>query len=154
MKLRSQASYIIDTDKHAMAQSREQASYFGGTARRRAATRIQAWWRGTLVRRALLHAALRAWVVQRWWRRARARARERRRREALVRYARRERAVVTLQSLVRMWRVHWRYRQVLDAIGVIRGHWRCHNCRACASLRAHCVITATHLQFHIEIVNH
>nr|KAF6474998.1 hypothetical protein HJG63_011094 [Rousettus aegyptiacus] len=34
----------------------------------KAATEIQAWWRGTLVRRALLHAALRAWVIQSWWR--------------------------------------------------------------------------------------
>ncbi|KAF7459811.1 hypothetical protein GHT09_020269 [Marmota monax] len=28
------------------------------------ATKIQAWWRGTLVRRALLHAALRVWIIQ------------------------------------------------------------------------------------------
>ncbi|ELK25070.1 IQ domain-containing protein F2 [Myotis davidii] len=77
----------------------------------------------------------------------------RRRREALVSYAIRERAVVKLQSLVRMWRVHWRYCQVLNAIYVIRGHWQSHHCQTCALLRGHCVVTATHLQFHIEITN-
>nr|KAF6474999.1 hypothetical protein HJG63_011094 [Rousettus aegyptiacus] len=72
----------------------------------KAATEIQAWWRGTL-----------------------------------------------LQSLVRMWRVHWRYCQVLKAIYVIRGHWQQHNCQTCAVLRSHCVVTATHLQFHIEVID-
>ncbi|XP_036187430.1 IQ domain-containing protein F2-like [Myotis myotis] len=121
--------------------------------RTRAARRIQAWWRGLLVRRALLHAALRAWTIQRWWRQTLQQRLHRRRREALVSYAIRERAVVKLQSLVRMWRVHWRYCQVLNAIYVIRGHWQSHHCQTCALLRGHCVVTATHLQFHIEITN-
>ncbi|XP_069849573.1 IQ domain-containing protein F2-like [Dipodomys merriami] len=120
---------------------------------RNAAIQIQAWWRGTLVRRALLHAALRAWVIQCWWRLILLRMLEKKRRENLISYASQERAIVKLQSLVRMWRVHWRYCQVLNAIYVIRGHWQCHNCQMCSFLRAHCVITATHLQFHIEIVN-
>ncbi|XP_075852476.1 IQ domain-containing protein F3 isoform X4 [Microcebus murinus] len=34
----------------------------------RAAGKIQAWWRGNLVRRILLVAALRAWMIQCWWR--------------------------------------------------------------------------------------
>ncbi|XP_004676635.1 PREDICTED: IQ domain-containing protein F2-like [Condylura cristata] len=118
-----------------------------------AATKIQAWWRGTLVRRTLLHAALRAWVIQSWWRLVLDRQRQRMRREALIAYATRERAVVKLQSLVRMWRVHWRYCQVLEAIYVIQCHWLCHNCQTCALLRGHCVVTATHLQFHIEVIN-
>ena len=33
----------------------------------KAVVSIQAWWRGTLVRRTLLHAALRAWIIQCWW---------------------------------------------------------------------------------------
>lgn len=33
----------------------------------KAAVAIQAWWRGTLVRRTLLHAALKAWIIQCWW---------------------------------------------------------------------------------------
>ena len=119
----------------------------------KAATKIQAWWRGTLVRRTLLHAALQAWVIQRWWRLTLTRMLHRQRRTALVNYAVRERAVVKLQSLVRMWRVHWRYCQVLSAIYIIQCHWHCHDCQTCALLRGHCVVTATHLQFHIEITN-
>ncbi|ELK15151.1 IQ domain-containing protein F2 [Pteropus alecto] len=119
----------------------------------KAATEIQAWWRGTLVRRALLHAALRAWVIQSWWRLMLMRALDRKRREALVSYVNRERAVVKLQSLVRMWRIHWRYCQVLKAIYNIRCHWQQQNCQTCALLQGHCVVTATHLQFHIEIIN-
>ncbi|KAG8523947.1 IQ domain-containing protein F2 [Galemys pyrenaicus] len=118
-----------------------------------AATTIQAWWRGTLVRRTLLHAALRAWVIQCWWRLILDRQRQKMQRQALIVYATRERAVVKLQSLVRMWRIHWRYCQVLDAIYVIQCHWRCHQCQTCALLRGHCVVTATHLQFHIEVIN-
>ncbi|XP_012368142.2 IQ domain-containing protein F2 [Octodon degus] len=118
-----------------------------------AAILIQAWWRGTLVRRTLLHAALRAWIIQCWWRQILMQLLEKRRRAALMDYATRERAVVKLQSLVRMWRIHWRYCQVLNAIYVIQCHWQCHNCQTCAFLRGHCVVTATHLQFHIEIIN-
>ncbi|KAI5174281.1 Iq Domain-Containing Protein F2 [Manis pentadactyla] len=72
---------------------------------------------------------------------------------ALITYTCRERAVVKLQSLVRMCCVHWRYCQVLDAVYVIQCHWR-HNCQTCAVLQGHCVVTAMHLQFHIEILNH
>ncbi|KAM4821255.1 IQ domain-containing protein F2 [Thomomys bottae] len=124
-----------------------------GRQERNAAIQIQAWWRGTLVRRALLHAALQAWVIQCWWRLTLLRLLEKKRREVLVHYANQERAVVKLQSLVRMWRIHWRYCQVLNAIYIIQGHWECHNCQTCSFLRAHCVITTTHLQFHIEIIN-
>ncbi|XP_004420042.1 PREDICTED: IQ domain-containing protein F2 [Ceratotherium simum simum] len=121
--------------------------------KRAAATEIQAWWRGTLLRRTLLHAALRAWIIQRWWRKTLVRLLLKKRRAALITYTNRERAVVKLQSLVRMWRIHWRYCQVLNAIYIIQCHWQCHNCQTCALLRGHCVVTATHLQFHIEIIN-
>ncbi|XP_060058453.1 IQ domain-containing protein F2-like isoform X2 [Erinaceus europaeus] len=119
----------------------------------KASIKLQAWWRGTLVRRTLLHAALRAWVIQCWWRLTTDRLLQKKRREALVAYAHAERAVVKLQSLIRMWRVCWRYNQVLNAIYFIQCHWQCHNCQTCAFLRGHCVVTDTHLQFHIEIVN-
>ncbi|XP_055131186.1 IQ domain-containing protein F2 [Symphalangus syndactylus] len=121
--------------------------------RTKATVKIQAWWRGTLVRRTLLHAALRAWIIQRWWRMTLLRVLEKKRQAALIAYATRERAVIKLQSLVRMWRVRWRYCQVLNAIYVIQDHWQCHDCQTCALLRGHCVVTATHLQFHIEIIN-
>ncbi|XP_029774563.1 IQ domain-containing protein F2 isoform X2 [Suricata suricatta] len=119
----------------------------------KAATEIQAWWRGTLVRRTLLHAALRAWIIQRWWRLTLDSLLQKKRKQALVTYANTMRAVVKIQSLVRMWRIHWRYHQVLNAIYVIQCHWQCHNCNTCALLRGHCVVTASHLQFHIEIIN-
>ncbi|XP_058144707.1 IQ domain-containing protein F2 [Dasypus novemcinctus] len=119
----------------------------------KAATQIQAWWRGTLVRRTLLHAALRAWIIQCWWRLVLARQLEKKRQAALIAYAEKERAVVKLQSLVRMWRIHWRYCQVLDAIYVIRCHWKHNTCPTCAFLRGHCVVTTTHLQLHIEMIN-
>ncbi|XP_007639336.1 IQ domain-containing protein F2 [Cricetulus griseus] len=120
----------------------------------KAAIKIQAWWRGTLVRRTLLHAALRAWILQCWWRLMLGRILEKKRRQALIDYSHTERAVVKLQSLIRMWRVQWRYCQVLSAIYVIQAHWKYHNCQSCAYLRGHCVITTTHLQFHIEIIDH
>ena len=115
---------------------------------------MQAWWRGTLVRRTLLHAALGAWVIQCWWRLTLRRILEKKRRKVLIDFSNTERAVVTLQSLVRMWRIHWRYCQVLSAIYTIQGHWKYHNCESCSLLRGHCVITTTHLQFHIEIIDH
>ncbi|XP_051029447.1 IQ domain-containing protein F2-like [Phodopus roborovskii] len=120
----------------------------------KAAIKIQAWWRGTLVRRTLLHAALRAWIIQCWWRLTLRRVLEKKRRKALIDYSQRERAVVKLQSLIRMWRIYWRYCQVLSAIYIIQAHWKYHNCQSCSFLRGHCVITTTHLQFHIEIIDH
>nr|XP_042138107.1 IQ domain-containing protein F2-like [Peromyscus maniculatus bairdii] len=123
-------------------------------AKIKAAIKVQAWWRGTLVRRTLLHAALRAWIIQCWWRLTLGRNLEKKRRKALIDYSNRERAVVKLQSLIRMWRIHWRYCQVLNAICIIQGHWKYHNCQSCSLLRGHCVITTTHLQFHIEIIDH
>ncbi|XP_050996342.1 IQ domain-containing protein F2-like [Acomys russatus] len=122
--------------------------------KKRAAIRLQAWWRGTLVRRTLLHATLRAWIIQCWWRLTVRRMQEKKRRKMLLDYSHKEQAVVKLQSLIRMWRVHWRYCQVLSAIYIIQGHWKYHNCQSCSLLRGHCVITATHLQFHIEIIDH
>nr|XP_048273373.1 IQ domain-containing protein F2 isoform X1 [Myodes glareolus] len=122
--------------------------------RTKAAVKLQAWWRGTLVRRTLLHAALRVWIIQCWWRLTLWKILEKKRRKALVEFSNKERAVVKIQSLIRMWRIHWRYCQVLSAIYIIQGHWKYHNCQSCSLLRGHCVITTTHLQFHIEIIDH
>ncbi|XP_075823827.1 IQ domain-containing protein F2 isoform X2 [Microtus pennsylvanicus] len=120
----------------------------------KAAIKLQAWWRGTLVRRTLLHAALKVWIIQCWWRLTLCRILEKKRRKALIDFSNRERAIVKIQSLIRMWRIHWRYCQVLSAIYIIQGHWKYHNCQSCSLLRGHCVITTTHLQFHIEIIDH
>ncbi|XP_020926794.1 IQ domain-containing protein F1-like isoform X2 [Sus scrofa] len=62
------------------------------------AVKIQAWWRGTLVRRTLLHAALRASIIQYWWKQKLAELLEKRRRAALEYYARQNWAAVRLQS--------------------------------------------------------
>ncbi|ELR54730.1 IQ domain-containing protein F2, partial [Bos mutus] len=147
---------IEDKEEVTMKKMKEQQKKREKTKNGRrviAAKKIQAWWRGTLVRRTLLHAALSTWIIQSWWRLTKDRLLQKKRRAALSDYALRERAVVKLQSLVRMWRIHWRYCQVLNAIYVIQCHWQCHNCQTCALLRGHCVVTATHLQFHIEIIN-
>ncbi|XP_045845919.1 IQ domain-containing protein F5-like [Meles meles] len=94
------------------------------------AIKIQAWWRGTLVRRTLLHAALRACVIQHWWKLMLAKLLERRKRAALESFSRREWAVVQLQSLVRMWRVRQRYCRLLHAVRIIQVYWRWHNCHS------------------------
>ncbi|XP_036905819.1 IQ domain-containing protein F5-like [Sturnira hondurensis] len=94
-----------------------------------AAEFLQAWWRGTLVRRTLLHAALRAAIIQRWWRRVLARRLERRRRKALNSCVREAWAAVRLQSWVRMWRVRRRYCRLLHAVRIIQVYWRWHNCQ-------------------------
>ncbi|XP_059244268.1 IQ domain-containing protein F5-like [Mustela nigripes] len=98
--------------------------------REQKAIKIQAWWRGTLVRRTLLHAALRACVIQHWWKLMLTKLLERRKRAALESFSRREWAVVQLQSLVRMWRVRQRYCRLLHAARIIQVYWRWHNCHS------------------------
>ena len=60
--------------------------------------KIQAWWRGTLVRQTLLHAALRLCIIQYWWKQKLAELLEKKRQAALEYYARQKWAVVRLQS--------------------------------------------------------
>ncbi|XP_040596132.1 IQ domain-containing protein F2 isoform X1 [Mesocricetus auratus] len=145
---------VIEDEKEIIRRKKKKLKKKLKKKKTKAAIKIQAWWRGTLVRRTLLHAALRAWIIQCWWRLTLGRILEKKRRSALVDYSHTERAVVKLQSLIRMWRVQWRYCQVLSAIYVIQAHWKYHNCQSCSFLRGHCMITATHLQFHIEIIDH
>lgn len=77
-----------------------------------AARRLQAWWRGTLVRRTLLAAALHAWVLQAWWRGLLGRRAAGLRRALLQIYVLEERAAVRLQALLRMWQCHRDYCRV------------------------------------------
>ncbi|XP_037653307.1 IQ domain-containing protein F5-like [Choloepus didactylus] len=116
-----------------------------------AATKIQAWWRGTLVRRTLLHAALRAWIIQSWWRQTLARLLERRRRAALDYYARQEWAVVRLQAWVRMWRIRRCYCRLVSAARIIQTYWRWHNCHTRGFLQGSYELTATQLELELEI---
>ncbi|XP_054450587.1 IQ domain-containing protein F5-like [Pteronotus mesoamericanus] len=119
--------------------------------REEAAKYIQAWWRGTLVRRTLLHAALRAAIIQRWWRQVLAKQLERRRRAALDAYVRREWAAVRLQAWVRMWRVRLRYCRLLHAARIIQVYWRWHNCHSRGFIQGHYDIKENQLNLQLEI---
>uniref|UniRef100_H0X6U4 IQ motif containing F1 n=1 Tax=Otolemur garnettii TaxID=30611 RepID=H0X6U4_OTOGA len=117
-----------------------------------AVIRIQAWWRGTLVRRVLLHAALRAWIIQCWWRLILSKLLEKRRRVALESFSREERAAVTLQSWARMWFIRRRYCQVLNATRIIQAYWRCHSCAARGLIKGQYRVTANQLHLELEIL--
>ncbi|XP_004581830.3 IQ domain-containing protein F1 [Ochotona princeps] len=117
-----------------------------------AVVKIQAWWRGTLVRQALLHAALQAWVIQCWWRLILNRALEKRRRMALENFTREEWAAVRLQSWARMWRIRRRYCQVLNAVRIIQAYWRCHTCASRGIIKGQYRVTANQLHLELEIL--
>ena len=106
------------------------------------AVKIQAWWRGTLVRRMLLHTALRVWIIQAWWRVKLARLQDNRRRAALENFTRKEWAAVRLQSWVRMWRIRLRYCRLLDAARIIQAYWRCHSCTSRGFIKGYYRVTA------------
>uniref|UniRef100_A0A8D0BUY1 Uncharacterized protein n=1 Tax=Salvator merianae TaxID=96440 RepID=A0A8D0BUY1_SALMN len=89
-----------------------------------AAIIIQKWWRGTLVRRSLLHATICALVVQKWWLRVLTRLHEERRVKALVSYVWPEKAIVLLQSMFRMWLMKTRYKKYQKAAHIIQNNWR------------------------------
>ncbi|XP_036984434.2 IQ domain-containing protein F5-like [Artibeus jamaicensis] len=116
------------------------------------AVKIQAWWRGTLVRRTLLHAAVSVTVIQHWWRRELATRLEQRRQKALETFAQKERAAVRLQSWVRMWRIRLRYCRLLHAARVIQAHWRCHTCASRGFINGHYRVMANQLHLELEIV--
>ncbi|XP_066207790.1 IQ domain-containing protein F6 [Saccopteryx leptura] len=117
-----------------------------------AAVKIQAWWRGTVVRRTLLHAALRTWVIQSWWRSAQTKMLERRRRLALRLYSCQEWAVVRVQAQVRMWQARRRFLQARKAACVIQSHWRGHASQPRALIQGCYTVKASRLQLDIEIL--
>ncbi|XP_060058451.1 IQ domain-containing protein F5-like [Erinaceus europaeus] len=119
--------------------------------REEAAVIIQAWWRGTLVRRTLLHAALQACIIQCWWKQKLAQMLEKRRRAALENYARQEWAVVKIQSWVRMWRTRLRYCQLLHAVRIIQVYWRWHSCHTRGIIQGHYDLKENQLNLQLEI---
>nr|XP_025741379.1 IQ domain-containing protein F5-like isoform X1 [Callorhinus ursinus] len=121
------------------------------TGKQEAAMFIQAWWRGTLVRRTLLHAALRACIIQRWWKQMLVKLLERKKHLALDFYVRQEWAVVKLQSWVRMWRIRLRYCRLLHAARIIQIYWRWHNCRTRGFIQGHYIFKESHLNLQLEI---
>ncbi|XP_076773481.1 IQ domain-containing protein F5-like [Arvicanthis niloticus] len=92
------------------------------------ARKIQAWWRGTLVRRTLLRAALSAWIIQCWWRKILAKRQEKNRLMLLHWMAQETRACVLIQSWVRMLRIRQYYCRLCYATRVIQMSWRWYNC--------------------------
>ncbi|XP_059124519.1 IQ domain-containing protein F5-like isoform X6 [Peromyscus eremicus] len=81
-----------------------------------ASIKIQAWWRGTLVRRTLLKAALSAWTIQCWWRQTLARLLRRRLQERMDCSLRQIYAAVKLQSWVRMWLTRKHYLHLRNSV--------------------------------------
>ncbi|XP_057624398.1 IQ domain-containing protein F5 [Chionomys nivalis] len=116
-----------------------------------AAVLIQAWWRGTLLRRSLLYAALNAWIIQSWWRKILVSLREKRRQAALELYAKKTRAIVKLQSWFRMWRIRQRYCRLLNAARIIQVYWRWHNCHTRGFIQGDYEIKENRLNIQLEI---
>ncbi|OWK02433.1 IQCF5, partial [Cervus elaphus hippelaphus] len=121
------------------------------TEENKAIVSIQAWWRGTLVRRTLLHAALRAWIIQCWWKQKLVLLMESRRRVALDAFARQEWAVVKLQSWVRMWCIRLRYLRLLHAVRIIQVYWRWHSCHTRGFIQGHYDLKENQLNLQLEI---
>ncbi|XP_047607839.1 IQ domain-containing protein F3 [Phacochoerus africanus] len=122
-------------------------------ARMKAAGKIQAWWRGTLVRRTLLAAALRAWMIQYWWRTVTWRQLDKRRQNSLKIYVIQEQAAVKLQSWVRMWQCLQRYCQVCNAICILQAPKSCFTFQTSDVSPAQYGGTYNQPEFHIEILS-
>ncbi|XP_005347880.1 IQ domain-containing protein F5-like [Microtus ochrogaster] len=116
-----------------------------------AAKKIQAWWRGTLVRRTLLKAALSAWIIQCWWRKILARKLEKRRLLVLHLMAQETRACVTIQSWVRMLQSRQQYCRLLYATHVIQVSWRWYNCHTRGLFQGSYELTGNQLSLQLDI---
>uniref|UniRef100_A0A8C6QWX8 IQ motif containing F1 n=2 Tax=Nannospalax galili TaxID=1026970 RepID=A0A8C6QWX8_NANGA len=97
------------------------------------------------------HAALRAWIIQCWWRMLLPRIWDRKRQKVLDTFQQEQWVVVRLQSWIRMWHARRRYQQVLKAVCIIQAHWRCHICSTQGLIKGHYRITASQLQLELEI---
>nr|XP_004466406.1 IQ domain-containing protein F3 [Dasypus novemcinctus] len=118
-----------------------------------AAEAIQAWWRGTLVRRALLAAALRAWVIQRWWRTVTQRWAQKRTQALLRSYIIQEQAAVRLQSWVRMWQCQQRYCRVCNTLCVLQAPRGCLALPSDDFFQFQYQVPSNRVQFHVEILS-
>ncbi|XP_003500433.2 IQ domain-containing protein F6 [Cricetulus griseus] len=116
------------------------------------AIKIQSWWRGIMVRRTLLHAALGAWAIQCWWRSMQNKMQEQRRSLALKLYTCQEWAVVKVQAHVRMWRTRRRFLQARQAACIIQSHWRWHASQSRGMIRGRYEVRASQLELDIEIL--
>ncbi|KAG5216259.1 hypothetical protein JEQ12_001835 [Ovis aries] len=119
----------------------------------KAAGKIQAWWRGTLVRRTLLAAAVRAWMIQCWWRTVLWRKLYKRRQNSLKIYIIQEQAAVKLQSWVRMWQCHQHYCQVCNAVCILQAPKSCFTFQTSDVSQAQYRGAFNRPEFHIEILS-
>uniref|UniRef100_A0A8C6RJ73 IQ motif containing F4 n=1 Tax=Nannospalax galili TaxID=1026970 RepID=A0A8C6RJ73_NANGA len=116
-----------------------------------AVRQIQAWCRGTRVRRTLLHAALSVWVIQCWWRKTLAKMLEKRRLASLRWLAVQTRACITIQSWVSMSFIRQRYYRLLTAVHVIQMSWRWHNCHTRGFFQGSYELTGDQLSLRLDI---
>ncbi|XP_007950272.1 IQ domain-containing protein F3 [Orycteropus afer afer] len=116
----------------------------------KAARKIQAWWRGTLVRRTLLVAALRAWMIQCWWRTLRQRQMHEQLHNLLKAYITQEKAAVKLQSWLRMHLCQQHYAQMKNTICTIQDPKSCLTFETSDHSQ---VVSSNQLEFHIEILS-
>ncbi|XP_003789404.1 IQ domain-containing protein F3 [Otolemur garnettii] len=119
----------------------------------RAARQIQAWWRGILVRRILLVAALRAWTIQCWWRTVLQRQITKRRQTMLRIYTVQEHAAVKLQSWMRMWQCRHCYCQICNTLCLFQVQESNLAFQDDGFLRVQYGITSKQPEFHIEILS-
>ncbi|XP_012932231.1 IQ domain-containing protein F3 isoform X2 [Heterocephalus glaber] len=118
-----------------------------------AARKIQAWWRGNLVRRTLLVAALRAWMIQCWWRTILHRQHQKLQQSLLRIYVIQEESVVKLQSWVRMWQCRQYYCQICDALCVFQPPNRSLVTQNKDTLQVQYGVVSKQPEFHIEILS-
>ncbi|XP_021512715.1 IQ domain-containing protein F5-like [Meriones unguiculatus] len=117
-----------------------------------AGTKIQAWWRGTLVRRTLLHAALSAWTIQCWWRQTKARALERKLQDMTYNWVTQVQAAVRLQSWMRMWLTRKHYLSVRNSACKLQDSRNPQNiCKSYNTIQGFYEITGDQLKLQLDI---
>ncbi|XP_032767063.1 IQ domain-containing protein F3 isoform X2 [Rattus rattus] len=121
--------------------------------RTRAAKKIQALWRGFLVRQTLLAAALRVWVIQCWWRSVLHRQVLKRRLSLLRVYVIEEEAAVRLQAWVRMWNCRRYFNQVCKTLCVIPSVENSLTFKNDDILQGQYEVVSKQPEFHIEILS-
>nr|XP_048273374.1 IQ domain-containing protein F2 isoform X2 [Myodes glareolus] len=124
-----------------------------GRKRTQAASKIQALWRGFLVRQTLLAAALNAWVIQCWWRNILHRQLLKRRLALLRIYVIEEEAAVRLQAWVRMWRCRRYFSQVCNTLCVVQSLESSIAFRNDDIFQVQYEVVSKQPEFHIEILS-
>ncbi|XP_040596133.1 IQ domain-containing protein F3 isoform X2 [Mesocricetus auratus] len=121
--------------------------------RTKAASKIQALWRGFLVRQTLLAAALNAWVIQCWWRNILHRQLLKRRLALLRIYAIEEEAAVRLQAWIRMWQCRRYFSQICNTLCVVQSLDRSITFQNDDIFQVQYEAVSKQPEFHIEILS-